>query len=118
MWQGEILSASLSQTGPERGAAVHGQNIWKVVCPGHRKQRSGQAASSCHICVSLCSKDESAFMVDPLTAQGVAVVIVAYDIAPKGNRGGCCRSEGRWALGGSESLTQLILSVQAPWTRW
>nr|XP_009250355.1 kynurenine formamidase isoform X1 [Pongo abelii] len=30
------------------------------------------------------SKDESAFMVDPLTAQGVAVVIVAYDIAPKG----------------------------------
>uniref|UniRef100_G1QGS6 Arylformamidase n=1 Tax=Nomascus leucogenys TaxID=61853 RepID=G1QGS6_NOMLE len=31
------------------------------------------------------SKDESAFMVDPLTAQGVAVVIVAYDIAPKGN---------------------------------
>uniref|UniRef100_A0A2K5MES1 Arylformamidase n=1 Tax=Cercocebus atys TaxID=9531 RepID=A0A2K5MES1_CERAT len=34
--------------------------------------------------VSLCSKDESAFMVDPLTAQGVAVVIVAYDIAPKG----------------------------------
>nr|XP_037852157.1 kynurenine formamidase isoform X2 [Chlorocebus sabaeus] len=84
MWQGEILSASLSQTGPERGGAVHGQNIWKVVCPGHRKQRSGQAASSCHICVSLCSKDESAFMVDPLTAQGVAVVIVAYDIAPKG----------------------------------
>uniref|UniRef100_A0A2K6BGP6 Arylformamidase n=1 Tax=Macaca nemestrina TaxID=9545 RepID=A0A2K6BGP6_MACNE len=47
-------------------------------------KRSGQAASSCHICVSLCSKDESAFMVDPLTAQGVAVVIVAYDIAPKG----------------------------------
>ncbi|XP_024409519.1 kynurenine formamidase [Desmodus rotundus] len=31
------------------------------------------------------SKDESAFMVDPLTAQGVAVVIVAYDIAPKGS---------------------------------
>ncbi|XP_045691899.1 kynurenine formamidase isoform X3 [Phyllostomus hastatus] len=30
------------------------------------------------------SKDESAFMVDPVTAQGVAVVIVAYDIAPKG----------------------------------
>nr|XP_040124321.1 kynurenine formamidase isoform X7 [Ictidomys tridecemlineatus]XP_040124322.1 kynurenine formamidase isoform X7 [Ictidomys tridecemlineatus] len=30
------------------------------------------------------SKDESAFMVNPLTAQGVAVVIVAYDIAPKG----------------------------------
>ncbi|XP_035890107.1 kynurenine formamidase isoform X1 [Phyllostomus discolor] len=31
------------------------------------------------------SKDESAFMVGPLTAQGVAVVIVAYDIAPKGS---------------------------------
>ncbi|XP_062936451.1 kynurenine formamidase [Cynocephalus volans] len=30
------------------------------------------------------SKDSSAFMVNPLTAQGVAVVIVAYDIAPKG----------------------------------
>ncbi|KAM4844624.1 kynurenine formamidase isoform 2-T2 [Thomomys bottae] len=30
------------------------------------------------------SKDESAFMVNPLTAHGVAVVIVAYDIAPKG----------------------------------
>ncbi|XP_006869718.1 PREDICTED: kynurenine formamidase [Chrysochloris asiatica] len=30
------------------------------------------------------SKDTSAFMVDPLTAQGVAVVIVAYDIAPVG----------------------------------
>lgn len=30
------------------------------------------------------SKDTSAFMVDPLTTQGVAVVIVAYDIAPKG----------------------------------
>ncbi|XP_042822949.1 kynurenine formamidase isoform X1 [Panthera tigris] len=30
------------------------------------------------------SKDTSAFMVNPLTAQGVAVVIVAYDIAPKG----------------------------------
>uniref|UniRef100_A0A8D2DK83 Kynurenine formamidase n=1 Tax=Sciurus vulgaris TaxID=55149 RepID=A0A8D2DK83_SCIVU len=30
------------------------------------------------------SKDESAFMVIPLTAQGVAVVMVAYDIAPKG----------------------------------
>ncbi|XP_069339016.1 kynurenine formamidase isoform X2 [Eulemur rufifrons] len=31
------------------------------------------------------SKDESAFMVEPLTAQGVAVVTVAYDIAPRGN---------------------------------
>ncbi|XP_040606051.1 kynurenine formamidase isoform X4 [Mesocricetus auratus] len=30
------------------------------------------------------SKDDSAFMVTPLTAQGVVVVIVAYDIAPKG----------------------------------
>ncbi|XP_031207800.1 kynurenine formamidase isoform X2 [Mastomys coucha] len=30
------------------------------------------------------SKDESAFMVNPLTAQGIAVVVVAYDIAPKG----------------------------------
>lgn len=30
------------------------------------------------------SKDESAFMVSPLTAQGVAVVIVDYNIAPKG----------------------------------
>ncbi|KAF4012845.1 hypothetical protein G4228_004139 [Cervus hanglu yarkandensis] len=30
------------------------------------------------------SKDTSAFMVSPLTSQGVAVVIVAYDIAPKG----------------------------------
>ncbi|XP_044103264.1 kynurenine formamidase isoform X3 [Neovison vison] len=30
------------------------------------------------------SKDMSAFMVEPLTARGVAVVVVAYDIAPKG----------------------------------
>ncbi|XP_051015094.1 kynurenine formamidase isoform X2 [Acomys russatus] len=30
------------------------------------------------------SKDDSAFMVNPLTAQGVVVVIAAYDIAPKG----------------------------------
>ncbi|EGV97891.1 putative arylformamidase [Cricetulus griseus] len=30
------------------------------------------------------SKDDSAFMVNPLTAQGVGVAIVAYDIAPKG----------------------------------
>ncbi|XP_006886234.1 PREDICTED: kynurenine formamidase [Elephantulus edwardii] len=30
------------------------------------------------------SKDTSAFMVGPLTAQGVAVVTVGYDIAPKG----------------------------------
>ncbi|XP_075850933.1 kynurenine formamidase [Microcebus murinus] len=31
------------------------------------------------------SKDESAFMAEPLTAQGVAVVTVAYDIAPRGS---------------------------------
>ncbi|XP_029783603.1 kynurenine formamidase [Suricata suricatta] len=30
------------------------------------------------------SKDTSAFMVNPLTAQGVAVAIVGYDLAPKG----------------------------------
>ncbi|XP_006751818.1 kynurenine formamidase isoform X9 [Leptonychotes weddellii] len=30
------------------------------------------------------SKDTSAFMVNPLTAQGVAVVVMAYDLAPKG----------------------------------
>ncbi|KAM7334650.1 hypothetical protein ACRRTK_007970 [Alexandromys fortis] len=30
------------------------------------------------------SKDVSAFMVNPLTAQGVVVAVVAYDIAPKG----------------------------------
>ncbi|CAH6776485.1 Afmid [Phodopus roborovskii] len=30
------------------------------------------------------SKDDSAFMVNPLTAQGVVVAIVAYDIAPRG----------------------------------
>ncbi|XP_059852956.1 kynurenine formamidase isoform X4 [Delphinus delphis] len=49
-----------------------------------QKQPSGQAASSCHVFVSFCSKDSSAFMVGPLTAQGVAVVIAAYDVAPKG----------------------------------
>nr|XP_051695670.1 kynurenine formamidase [Oryctolagus cuniculus] len=31
------------------------------------------------------SKDESAFMASALTAKGVAVAVVAYDIAPKGN---------------------------------
>ncbi|XP_077022227.1 kynurenine formamidase [Tamandua tetradactyla] len=30
------------------------------------------------------SKNTSAFMVNPLTARGVAVVVVAYDVAPKG----------------------------------
>ncbi|XP_005407441.1 PREDICTED: kynurenine formamidase isoform X1 [Chinchilla lanigera] len=30
------------------------------------------------------SKDQSAFMVNPLTTQGVAVAIVGYDVAPKG----------------------------------
>lgn len=30
------------------------------------------------------SKDDSAFMVNPLTAQGIVVAVVAYDIAPKG----------------------------------
>ena len=37
-------------------------------------------------------------MVSPLTAQGVAVVIVAYDIAPKGNEGGLAgtRAIGIW----------------------
>lgn len=37
------------------------------------------------IFVSFCSKDASAFMVNPLTAQGVTVVVVGYAIAPKGN---------------------------------
>lgn len=69
--------------------------------------------------VSFCSKDESAFMVNPLTAQGVAVVIVAYDIAPKGNKGvaageasGLC---GRRAPMGADPA---CAPVQAPWTRW
>ncbi|XP_007483001.1 kynurenine formamidase isoform X2 [Monodelphis domestica] len=31
------------------------------------------------------SKDYSAFMVPPLTAAGVAVAVIAYDLAPKGN---------------------------------
>uniref|UniRef100_A0A7N4PX88 Baculoviral IAP repeat-containing protein 5 n=2 Tax=Sarcophilus harrisii TaxID=9305 RepID=A0A7N4PX88_SARHA len=36
--------------------------------------------------IYLCkSKDYSAFMVPPLIAAGVAVAVVAYDIAPKGN---------------------------------
>lgn len=62
------------------------------------KQSSGQVASSCYVFVSFCSKDTSAFMVNPLTAQGVAVVIVAYDIAPKGNEGGLAgtRAIGIW----------------------
>ncbi|XP_024835907.1 kynurenine formamidase isoform X2 [Bos taurus] len=51
------------------------------------------------------SKDTSAFMVNPLTAQGVAVVIVAYDIAPKGNEWSC-RYKGHWDLEGREPLME------------
>ncbi|ERE67254.1 putative arylformamidase-like protein [Cricetulus griseus] len=36
------------------------------------------------MCTDTHTKDDSAFMVNPLTAQGVGVAIVAYDIAPKG----------------------------------
>lgn len=85
------------------------------------KQLGGRGASSCHIFVSFFSKDTSAFMVNPLTAQGVAVVIVAYDLAPKGNEGGPAglKAAGLWR---GESppriLAQLLLSVQVLWTRW
>nr|XP_012611757.1 kynurenine formamidase isoform X2 [Microcebus murinus]XP_012611758.1 kynurenine formamidase isoform X2 [Microcebus murinus] len=59
------------------------------------------------------SKDESAFMVEPLTAQGVAVVTVAYDIAPRGKRGGGCRSKGWWALMGREGAPNLARALCA-----
>lgn len=49
-----------------------------------------------HVSVSFCSKDESAFMVNPLTAQGVAVVVAAYDVAPKGNKGRLAASRAGW----------------------
>lgn len=55
---------------------------------GPQKQPGGQGASTWHASVSFCSKDTSAFMVSPLTEEGVAVVIVAYDLAPKGDTGG------------------------------
>lgn len=60
------------------------------------KQPGGRCASSCHIFVSSLSKDTSAFMVNPLTEQGVTVVVVAYDIAPKGNADG----RAGWKAGG------------------
>lgn len=47
-------------------------------------------------------------MVGPLTAQGVAVVIVAYDVAPKGNEGSLAgaRAGGLWrGEGPRRSLT-------------
>lgn len=40
------------------------------------------------------SKDESAYMVSPLTARGVAVVIVDYNIAPRGKEGPGAGTEG------------------------
>lgn len=74
-----------------------------------------------HMSVSFLSKDMSAFMVEPLTARGVAVVVVAYDIAPKGNEDGPrgWKAAGLWR-GGSHppwTLTPLLLCVQEPWTR-
>lgn len=41
-------------------------------------------------------------MVNPLTAQGVAVVIVGYDIAPKGN-GWSCRFSRLVGFGGERA---------------
>ncbi|XP_023366950.1 kynurenine formamidase [Otolemur garnettii] len=55
---------------------------WCVQVTGEPAQWPSWLGLSCS--VSFCSKDESAFMVEVLTAQGVAVVIVGYDIAPRG----------------------------------
>lgn len=55
------------------------------MCWVNRTQKPG--AGRVVTFASVCSKDASAFMVNPLTAQGVAVVILAYDIAPKGKDG-------------------------------
>lgn len=48
--------------------------------------------------VSPLSKDESGFAAPPLVSQGVAVVAVGYDIAPKGR---CCPVEVAAASTGS-----------------
>uniref|UniRef100_H0X771 Arylformamidase n=1 Tax=Otolemur garnettii TaxID=30611 RepID=H0X771_OTOGA len=63
------------------------QKLFKMVTPvaqgvGHRPhipEVHSEALHGQNVC-----KDESAFMVEVLTAQGVAVVIVGYDIAPRG----------------------------------
>lgn len=67
--------------------------------------------------LSFHSKDVSAFMVNPLTAQGVVVAVVAYDIAPKGSL---------WRFGGQSFVRVEPLmdphpafsSAQAHWTEW
>lgn len=67
--------------------------------------------------LSFHSKDFSAFMVNPLTAQGVVVAVVAYDIAPKGSL---------WRFGGQSFVRVMPLvdphpafsSAQAHWTGW
>lgn len=67
--------------------------------------------------LSFHSKDVSAFMVNPLTAHGVVVAVVAYDIAPKGSL---------WRFGGQSFVRVEPLvdthpefsSAQAHWTRW
>lgn len=69
--------------------------------------------------VSVCRKDASAFMVDPLTARGVAVVTLAYDVAPKGKDGVAAGlgAGGLWR--GGSPRWDLTLPLQAPWTtRW
>jgi hypothetical protein len=66
---------------PSMQCYVHGGTCVPRTWGGGSVTRLPPTVSS----LSLFSKDESAFMVNPLTAQGVAVVVVAYDIAPKGN---------------------------------
>lgn len=92
-WGGQSLHPSPRPAGPMRGSALGVQDAEAAWWPGCL-----QLLPWPPLC--LHSKDESAFMVDPLTAQGVAVVIVAYDIAPEGNgwscRFGSCRSGGLW----------------------
>lgn len=90
-----------------KGCANRAWDSSHETCTGAVSQQSCLQVSP----LSFCSKSQSAFMVNPLTAQGVAVAIVDYDVAPKGDKGSPRRLKG---LVGRESLwvlTWCVLSV-------
>lgn len=64
----------------------------------------------------LCSKDESAYMAGPLTARGVAVVVVGYTLAPKGKAGGPEVGEGGRGAGWGASPHRACPARSAPGT--
>lgn len=97
-----------------------GLELWMFVClqVGARNQTFVLEEPALQpLSLSFHSKDVSAFMVNPLTAHGVVVAVVAYDTAPKGSL---------WRFGGQSFVRVEPLvdthpefsSAQAHWIRW